>query len=91
MFSWNTASENIDITITTILNEGKQQDFECNSKKTCQIITKHKLKGKDVTHFYILLCQIILEFLNSRLGKYSVSCRYSCIPYIFIFLCVCTP
>lgn len=33
MFSWNSASENIAIAVTTILNEGKQQDFECNSKK----------------------------------------------------------
>lgn len=32
MISWNTASENTDITVTPILNEGKQQDFECNLK-----------------------------------------------------------
>lgn len=31
--NWNTASENTDITVTPILNEGKQQDFECNLKK----------------------------------------------------------
>lgn len=33
MFSWKTTSENINTTVTTILNEGKQHDFECNSKK----------------------------------------------------------
>lgn len=46
MFSWKTTSENINTTVTTILNEGKQHDFECNSKKKKKPKKKHKAQVK---------------------------------------------
>lgn len=54
MFSWKTTSENINTTVTTIQNEGKQQDFECNSKKMPKN-HKAQVKGKRCNSFLYMI------------------------------------